>query len=63
MTTDVSSSKRVSVLQAVAQGYCPMVQEDAEQETSKGNQNSESDATCCSRNASEMQHWMWRVLS
>lgn len=45
MTADVSSTKRLSVLQAVAQGYCPMMQEDAEQEISKGNQNSETDTT------------------
>lgn len=45
MTTDVSSTKRLSVLQAVAQGYCPMMQEDTEQEICKGNQNSETDTT------------------
>lgn len=42
MTPDRSfgatSTKRLSVLQAVAQGYCPITQEDTEQETYKGNQ-------------------------
>uniref|UniRef100_A0A674PEF0 Anion exchange protein n=1 Tax=Takifugu rubripes TaxID=31033 RepID=A0A674PEF0_TAKRU len=42
MTTDVSSTKRLSVLQAVAQGYCPMMQKDTEQEFCKGNQNSDT---------------------
>lgn len=38
MTPD---TKRLSVLQAVAQGYCPITQEDAEQEICKGNQSTE----------------------
>lgn len=39
MTPDTSDgSKRLSLLQAVAQGYYPIIQEDTEQETCQGNQ-------------------------
>lgn len=35
----VASTERLSVLQAVAQGYCPITHEDTEQEIWTGNQN------------------------
>lgn len=36
--TPFGNPKRLSVLQAVAQGYCPIEHEDAEQEICTGNQ-------------------------
>lgn len=46
-TADPSgTTKRLSLLQAVAQGYGPMAQEEAEQEVLQGNQSAESKADC-----------------
>lgn len=46
-TADPSAAtKRLSLLQAVAQGYCPMAQEEAEQEVLQGNQRAEAKADC-----------------
>lgn len=36
--------KRLSVLQAVAQGYCPISQDETEQEICTGNQDASADA-------------------
>lgn len=40
------AAKRLSLLQAVAQGYCPIAQEEAEQEVLQGNQRAEAKADC-----------------